>query len=151
MTSKTLIPIEKKIFSLFFAFFLFILNSCGQRSHEEFREEGEAITRSLVKELKNIYTREELLHSADSLGIQFTRLANVMMAAEEFCLKHPEQERCELGLSNRELSDQLRVELNRLYLIEGGRQIIEKTQENALYRLQVREKLRTTQLHQESS
>ena len=46
----------------------------------------------------------------------------------------------ELKGPNHELSDQLRIELNRLYEMEGGRNIIEKCQESALRRLDSFEK-----------
>jgi hypothetical protein len=70
----------------------------------------------------------------------FDRLVDVMIAAEEFALAHPGQEKGELTQRNHELSDQLRVELNRLYRVEGGRQTIEKCQEKALHRLDAFEK-----------
>lgn len=108
---------------------------CGPHSLEDFQEEGEGIMRSLLQELKAIHTREELLATQGRLQRQFDRLVFIMISAEEFSFSHPEQGKEEAIRFNHDLSDQLRVELNRLYRLEGGRQIIEKCQEKALYRL----------------
>lgn len=114
---------------------LCLATGCGTRSLDDFREEGEGVTRSLIQELQTIHTREQLLSSSGRLQRLFDNLVNVMMAAEEYCSGHPELEKGELMPHNHELSDQLRIELNRLYRLEGGRQFIEKCEENALHRL----------------
>lgn len=111
---------------------LLIATSCGPRSLDDFEEEGEGIIRSLIKELQAIHSREQLLAASDKLQRHFDHLGSVMIAAQEFKNTHPELGR---GTSKQELSDQLRIELNRIYRLEGGRQIIEKCQENALLRL----------------
>lgn len=113
---------------------LISITSCSPRSIEDFQEEGEGIIRSLIQELKAIHTREELLVAQGKLQQQFERLVSTMIAAEEFNFSSPESDKGSNSI-NHELSDQLRVELNRLYRLEGGRQIIEKYQEKALYRL----------------
>ncbi len=119
---------------------LLIAISCGPRSLEDFQEEGEGVIRSLIQELKGIHTREQLLAASGKLQRQFDRLITLIIAAEEFSFSHPEVEKGEEIRHNHELSDQLRVELNRLYRLEGGRQIIEKCQEKALHRLDAFEK-----------
>ena len=90
--------------------------------------------------MQAIHTREQLLASTSNLQRLFNRLANLMIAAEDFSISHPEQEKGPLRWQNHDLSDQLRVELNRIYRLEGGRQILEKSQENALQRLDAFEK-----------
>lgn len=112
-----------------------LLHSCGPRSLEDYREEGEGITRSLIKELAAIRSRDELLQASPVLKKQFERLVDVMIAARDYYEKHPKIDLLELAKTNHELSDQLRSELNRLYVLEGGREIIEKCQEAALHRL----------------
>ncbi|MBS0272688.1 MAG: hypothetical protein JSR85_08615 [Proteobacteria bacterium] len=123
----------KKILPLI-ALFL-IASSCGSRSLDDFEEEGEGVTRSLIQELKAIHTRDQLLVASSRLQRQFDRLVTIIIAAEEFSLSHPELEKGGGMRHNHELSDQLRVELNRLYRLEGGRQMIEKCEEKALHRL----------------
>lgn len=125
-----------KVFQSLLVFFLVLtVTSCGPRSLEDYREEGAGITRSLIKELTATRSREELLQAAPNLKKQFERLVDVMIAAREFREKHPKAESLELTKIDHELSDQLRCELNRLYALEGGREIIEKCQETALHRL----------------
>lgn len=120
-------------------FILVMVTGCGPRSLDDFQEEGEGVMRSLIQELQGIHTREQLLAASGRLQRHFDRLVNIVIAAEEFSLVHPE-EKGEVGRHNHELSDQLRIELNRLYRLEGGRQIIEKCQEKALHRLDAFEK-----------
>lgn len=110
----------------------FILCSCGSHNLEDYKEEGEGITRSLIQELKKIRTREKLLASTHKLKALFNRLADTMISAEIYRRDHPD---LEIAEANHELSDQLRGELNRIYEMDGGRQIIEKCEEKALHRL----------------
>lgn len=116
------------------------LSGCGPRSLEDFREEGEKSTRTLIKELQVIQTREELLQKTAILQRLFDALVTDMIAARDFKEKQGEMEPLELTSKNHELSDQLRQELNRIYRLEGGQAVIEKCQEQALYRLDEFEK-----------
>jgi hypothetical protein len=124
----------------YFFLLLFLLASCGSRSLDDFEEEGEGVMRSLIQEMQSIRTRDQLLASTIRLKRHFDRLIDIMIAAEESLYAHPEIDRGEFGGPNHELSDKLRIELNRLYRIEGGRKIIEKCQEKALHRLDAFEK-----------
>lgn len=123
-------------FWVIFLILIFVC-SCSPHSVDEFAEEGEGVIRSLIQELKCIHTREQLLAASGKLQKQFDRLVTVMIAAEEFCDSHPDQGSGEYLRYNHELSDQLRMELNRLFRLEGGREIIEKCQEKALFRLTI--------------
>lgn len=127
-------PIKK---FTYFLWFLLVLSSCGSRSLDDFEEEGEGVMRSLIQELRSIRTRDQLIASTQRLKPLFERLVTIMIAAEENRYVHPEGE---FSGPNHDLSDQLRIELNRLYCMEGGRQIIEKCQEKALLRLDAFEK-----------
>lgn len=120
-----------------FLWLLLALSSCGSLSLDDFEEEGEGVMRSLIQELRTIRTRDQLLASTHRLKPIFERMVSIMIAAEEHRYAHPEGE---FSGPNHELSDQLRIELNRLYCMEGGRQIIEKCQEKALLRLDAFEK-----------
>lgn len=122
--------------SLVLPLLLLILASCGPRSLDDFVEEGDGVVRSLVQELQSIHTRDHLLASTSKLKKLFDRLADIMIAAQEYANSHPELNKSELIRPNHEISDQLRIELNRLYKLEGGCQIIEKCQENALQKLE---------------
>jgi hypothetical protein len=124
-----------------FLFFLIVLalSSCGRNSLEDFRSEGEEITRSLIQEFRKIRTRSQLLNASPKLKRLFNDLVDVMIAAHEFRHKQANLDKNFVSY-NSELSNQLRLELNRIYKIEGGRQIIEKCEEQALHRLDAYEK-----------
>ena len=102
--------------------------ACSSHSAEDFYDEGQGIVRTLIEELKTIHTRDQLLTHAPGLKKLFNSLVDVLMSAHKYR---------EDSLSDREhiLSDSLRQELERVYRIEGGRDIIEKCQEEALNRL----------------
>lgn len=112
-----------------------LLTGCGSRSLEDFREEGEQTTRILVAELSQIHTKRELIEASPKLKHLFNRLAATMLAAREFQKTHPDSERIDLQERDLQLSDQLREELNRLYQLDGGREIIEKCEEDAVKQL----------------
>ena len=114
---------------------ILLLTGCGARSLDDFEEEGEGVIRSLVQELQAIHTREQLLAATGIIRRHFDRLVDIMIAAQEYRKSHPEIDKNELLGANHELSDQLRIELNRLYKLEGGIQIIEKCQEKGLHKL----------------
>lgn len=116
-------------------FLLFFLSGCGPRSLDDFEEEGEGVMRSLIEELRNIHSRNQLIASSGRLKRHYDRLVDIMIAAQNFRDNHPGLDKGVFSGPNHELSDQLRIELNRIYQIEGGRQIIEKCEQNALNRL----------------
>jgi hypothetical protein len=121
-------------------FFLLGLAGCGPHSLEDFREEGEKITKVLIVELQKIHTREQLIKNGPLLQKLFNELTTLMIAAREYREKYQEVESLEFTSKNHELSEQLRKELNRLYQLEGGRELIEKYQQEALYRLDLAQK-----------
>lgn len=126
--------------SLFLSLLLFLITACSSHSLEDFREEGEAISLQITRDLKQIHSREELLASAGKLTRLFDKLVDTIIAAHEYQAKHPEAELADLSPNQRIVSEQLRIELNRIYRIEGTRPIMERCQENALHRLDAYEK-----------
>ena len=131
----------KKLFSLTLAFFLsMLIFSCGKSTLEDYREEGRSVTKELIQELKKIRNKDQLLVSAAKLQKLFDQMVDVMIAAQNQKLELHKQEGLELTKEDHDLSDSLRFELNRVYNIEGGKAIIEKTQEKALNRLENYEK-----------
>ena len=115
------------------AILLTLCLSCT-KSLEDFKEEGEGLTRSLIQELQEIRTRKDLQLSYGRLQILFTRLSDLMITAQEFQEKH-HLSSLELSKENHELSELLRIELNRIFLLDGGKELIEKCQEPALQKL----------------
>lgn len=110
---------------------------CSSHSLEDCREEGEAITRTLIYEFSQIHNREDLLKASAKIKRLFNDLVSIIVAAH--AAQH--QEVIELTPYNHLLSDQLRTEINRVYRIEGAREVVEKFQEEALHRLDAYEKL----------
>lgn len=119
---------------LFLFLFLSLLASCGPRSLDDFEEEGEGVIRALIREFEQVHSHEELVAVSAKMQLYFDQLVSLMIAAEEFIDQNPSLKN-EAIEPNHELSDLLRSELNRLYRLEGGRQVIEKCQEKALHRL----------------
>ena len=127
-----------RIFLFFFlSASLYLLTACTT-SMEDFYEEGEGIITQLIQELGSIHTREDLLKETPQLKKLFNRLVDVIIATREFQLSHFNVQGNDR--QNYELSETLRLELNRIYSLEGGRKIIENCQEQALNRLDTFEK-----------
>jgi len=111
---------------------LIFLVSCSSQSLDDFREEGNEISRQLIIELKQIRSRDDLPQHSMKLQELFNCLVDTILRAEEFRNEHPEE--FFDNDADRELttSDQLRIELNRVMHLEGGREVIEKAQAEAL-------------------
>jgi hypothetical protein len=113
---------------------LAVMAGCSPSSSEEFRQEGEALCRSLTKELQQVNTRDDLVKMTPLLKKRFSQFAGLVMAARAFQREHageamPEHEGDFLS------SEVLMEEMKRIYTIEGGRKIIEDAQREALFAL----------------
>lgn len=124
------------------AIILLLLTGCGPSSSEDFKEQGKSLTHKLLAELEPINSREEILKIAPRLQKIFDEMVSVMIAAREFTEKHPKMGESDLNDADHELSEQLRLELNRIYKIDGCREVVEKAQRQALQRLDIFEKRR---------
>lgn len=133
---RTTIKSFKSFYYLLVLFtFTTLFLSCSSRNLEDFRDEGEGITRALTAELKKIRSRDDLLVHAPKLKELFESLVDVIIKAEEYKNTHLEAELPLAPKKEQSASDQLRIELNRVLHIDGGREVIEKVQEEALNRL----------------
>lgn len=126
----------------FFYYIIFLVSisslliSCSSRTLDDYRDEGEGIVRALTAELKKIRTRDDLLVHAPRLKQLFGSLVDIIIEAESYKKAHPEAELVSHHKRDQSASDQLRIELNRVLHLEGGREVIEKVQEEALRRLE---------------
>lgn len=120
--------------------FLFLFTTGCTKSLEDFKEEGQGVTRSLVQELQLVRTKDDLQNASPRIKKVFDKMVDVMISAQQYHQTHPNLESIEFHKDDLELSDRLRMELNRLYLLENGKEIIEKCQENALQRLEISKK-----------
>lgn len=108
------------------------LNFCScSSSLEDFQKEAEGVCRTLVEELQQVETREDLLKSESKLRHLFDELVEVILTARQYQEKHLDEAP---ALSN-SYDERLLEEMMRIYHIEGGREIIERAQREALIRL----------------
>ena len=89
----------------------------------------------MVRELEKIHTREELTSALPRLKKQFAQLTELMVEAKEFQLKHPEEAGIDPGYYEHPYAEALKGELERVCKLEGGKELIEKAQREALIRL----------------
>lgn len=123
---------KKSCFPFLLALALF---SCSPSSNEEFREAGRSINRSLIKELQGVRSRSDLTASLPTLEHLFERLVDVMIAARKFQMAQKSNEPFSFSKEDLQISDLLRTELNRIYRLPGGKELIEKAQQRSLDRL----------------
>ncbi len=116
---------------------LFLLCGCSPNSPEEFQQEGEACCRLLITDLQKIENREQLLLAAPVLKKHFEGLIDLMIEAREFQQKKGARDALESENSTDLI---LENELRRIYTIEGGREVIERAQQEALVRLDAYER-----------
>lgn len=107
--------------------------SCSSPSPDDYREEGQGIVRSLVHDLQKVRTRQDLIAAVPKLQMQFERLVDVIIAAEQHC---DSKGAASEAFGDHLLSDELRTELLRVYQLPEGCELIEKCQEGAFTRLE---------------
>jgi len=93
----------------------------------------------LVKDLQKVQTHDDLVHMLPRLKKHFDRLADVIIQAKQYQKKHPNEEAVIYFTS--EHDELLLEELQRIYLIEGARALVEKAEREALLRLDAQERL----------
>lgn len=125
-------------------FILIPLYACSPSSLEDYQREGEALTRSLIQELQQIETPEQLIKSEQSLKKHFEAYVALMIQAKDYQKKHSEEIAPEMS-SDCAVSGQLKEELRRIYAMEGGRELVERAQQEALVRLDAYERGQTFQ------
>jgi hypothetical protein len=102
---------------------------------EEFRQEGGEISQSLIVELQSIHNRETLLAAAPRLKPLFLELTNLIIAAHEFRDTQLEMTFPDPTAEEYLRNTQLREELLRICEMDGGKEVLDKAQEEALNRL----------------
>lgn len=103
------------------------LVSCAPSSLDEIRWEGEAETRKLAQELKGISSRDELLKALPRLKKRYNKIAALVVRARDYktaAVQEPSQ-----------VSEELFIQLARLYEMPGARELIEGAQQEAIREL----------------
>ena len=106
---------------------LLLLSSCGPSTFEDLRIEGEAQTRRLAEELQSIENKEDLQKALPKIKKRFNKLADVLVDVKKF----PKKEDLESSFA----SEQLFIELARIYEMPGGRELVENSQKQAIRKL----------------
>jgi len=130
--------------ALLFSFLLFLLG-CAPNSLEDYQQEGEARCRKLIRILEEIQTREDLVRVEGELKKEFTKIVDLMIQAKSFQQENPEEK--EREQAGRQVSEELKVEMARIYRIEGAREIIERAQREPMLRLDAFERQLPKKLH----
>lgn len=113
-------------------FLILILLAACSRGPEEVREDAQGVMRAMVAEFKKMHGREELMEKEGKIQLLFDKLVLILAEAENYLAKHPEYEGLEFKWKDQDLSDELKGEINRLYRLEGCKEIIEGCQKKAL-------------------
>ncbi len=99
--------------------------------------DAESVMRALVVELQQIHARDDLPLHSERLRQLFIILAAAIVEARKYQDENPDSS-LSIPASENPLSDKLRIEMNRILHMEGGREVIEKTQTEALKLLENR-------------
>ena len=119
---------------LFLPFLTLILYGCSPSSLEDFQREGEALSRTVIEHLESIESHEELLRAEPTLKKDFEAYVDLIKQAREYQAMHSDEVVSDASIDF-SVSDELKQQLRRIYAIEGGREIIERAQQEALVRL----------------
>lgn len=119
-----------------------VLCGCSPHSSEEFHKEGEVLCRSLVETLQTIDSLDQLLLAEPILKKKFESLVSLMIEASRFQQKHPDDWGAEAGIEPGFISVELKEQLRRIHLLEGGREVIERAQQESLVKLDAYERSR---------
>lgn len=111
---------------------LLLLSSCMKSPEEEFRSRGKKIVNELVYVLQNVENHEELQAAREPLKKLFKKLASLLLEVRSFQEKHPD---AAFASDPLEGSEDLFMHLARLYEIPGCREIMERSQGDAVYLL----------------
>lgn len=132
----------QKSLSILFILLLFS-GSCASSNQQNDKAEGQEIVRALIKELKPIRSREQLVQRSPKIKKIFNQLAEILIKAKEHQLYECTNEIDSDQTHAQYYSNQLKEELNRLYRLDGGKETIENCQKDALERLdQFEQKIR---------
>ncbi|MCX6990298.1 MAG: hypothetical protein NTX49_04450 [Chlamydiae bacterium] len=123
----------------------YILVGCSPGSLSDYRHEGESACRDIIGDLQSIETREDVARLEPVLKRKFEKLVSVIIEARQFQIKYPEEALALPVELESDVSDLLKDELQRVYRIEGGKEIVERAQRESMLRLDGFEKIRGKQ------
>ena len=114
---------------------LLIFTGCAPSTIEEYRREGEAICRSFTHELQKIESREDLVRASPKIKQHYEQIAQIVIEAQNFKNEHSGEAVDPFHSTDMLASEELMMELKRIYRMEGGKELMENAQKEALFRL----------------
>lgn len=91
--------------------------------------------KALVNELTPLKTAADLVKKQKKIKRLYTDLADLAIKARLFQEKHPDSISCERHTLDDNLAYALRKQLERIYQIEGGQELMEEAQKEAIEHL----------------
>jgi hypothetical protein len=107
--------------------FLLLFCSCNPSTQDDIKKESQKITSNLLNDLKTIKNKEELYKKRIVLKKRFDELAKLMVEADKITQNEDLEDE-----ENSYLNENLKIELLKIYNLDGGQEIIEQCQKNAL-------------------
>lgn len=95
---------------------------------------GQKKARELLAELKKLKSRDQLMDASERLERCYEEIADLMLLVK---MNVKQQKGVEFTDQDQQLNEKIRLELLRIYRIDGGREILEKCQKKALDKLQI--------------
>ena len=118
----------------FFYIIIILIYGCNP-TNEDIQQESQKIIKQLIEQMTIIHNYGELQKSAPQLKKSFNKLVDIIIEARKLEIKDAKFE-----IKNHHLSDLLRYQVERIYRIDGGKEIIEEMQRDALHKLNAFEK-----------
>ncbi len=97
---------------------------CSPVTLEELRCQGEAETGKLAADLRKLETKEDLQKALPKIKKRFNRIGDILMEVRKFSNALP--------IEPTVASEELFIELSRLYELPGAQELIENAEEDAI-------------------
>lgn len=112
---------------MYYILLLLFIFGCKSPTGDDLHDQGQAIIHSLVIELQDVETRDDLILKKGQLKKLFNQFVEVLIKTKKTQVTNNEHDI--------QWSEQLKEELIRIYSINGAREVIESSQKDALERL----------------
>lgn len=120
---------------IFFTIFLiFSFSSCSLSTSADYQSDACVQIKKLTKDLKAVKDPIELQKKAKVIKKDFNKLTSLIISYRTYLEKNGEDEIAIDG-SLEKASKELKVQLERIYNLDGGREVIEKAQKEAYIKL----------------
>jgi len=116
---------------LLFIFLLLCVVSCSPSSVQDCQNEAKEVMKSLIADLKEVQSRVDLIEKGPKIERKSQTLVFLMIRLK----KLQEKGRTIPEDKDQAVSDELMHEMKRIYHLEGGRELMEHFQREALLKL----------------